>query len=136
MVSPDIPASDKSLDDLFEQFLETLVSTHTAVSIDNDSVHNIQFQLYLKTALVPITSVVRGLWYTEENTDFTTGMTEDIRHKILSNMMRKIEYVQSLNNTDDPRLHLFAKTQMQTIRKKLLMYQHMASLFSHEFYDC
>ena len=54
-----------------------LVSTHTAVSIDNDSVHKIHFQLHLKTALVPITSVARGLWYTEENTDFTTGTTEE-----------------------------------------------------------
>ena len=93
MASLDIPTSDKSLDALFEQFLETLVSTHTAVSIDNDSVCKIQFQLYLKTALVPITSVARGLWYTEENTDFTTGMTEKICHKILSNMMRKVEYL-------------------------------------------
>ena len=136
MASLDVPASDKSLVDLFEKFLETLISTHTAVSINNDSVHKIQFQLYLKTALVPITSVARGLWYTEENTDFTTGTTEEICHKILSNMMRKIEYVQSLDITDDPRLHLFARTKMQTIRKKLLIYQHMADLFSHEFYDC
>ena len=80
--------------------------------------------------------MARGLWYTEENTDFTTGTTEEICYKILSNMIRKIEYVQSLDITDDPRLHLFAKTKMQTIRKKLLMYQHMADLFSHEFYDC
>ena len=130
MASLDVPASDKSLGNLFEKFLETLVSTQTAVSIDNDSVR--KFQLYLKTALVPITSVARGLWYTE-NTDFTTGMTEEICHKILSNMMRKIEYAQSLDITDDPILHLFAKTKMQTIRKKLLMYQHMADLFSHEF---
>ena len=95
MASLHVPASDKSLDDLFEKLLETLVSTQTAVSIDNDSVHKIQFQLYLKTALVSITSVARGLCYTEENTDFT-GMTEEICHSILSNMMRKIEYVQSL----------------------------------------
>ena len=41
MASLEVPASDKSLDGLFEKFLETLVSTHTAVSIDNDLVRKI-----------------------------------------------------------------------------------------------
>ena len=107
MASFNVPDSDNSFDDLFEQFIETLVSTHTAVSIDNESQCKIQFKLYLEIAVVLITILAKGLRYKEEHPDFTIGSTDDICHKILSNLMKKIEFVKSLNTNDDPILFPF-----------------------------
>ena len=119
--------------------IETLVSTHTAVSIDNDSQHKIQFKLYLETAVVSITTLATGLGNKEEHPDFMSGSTDDVCHKILSNLMKKNEFVKSLNTNDDPVLHAllhwFANSKMETIRQILFTYQHMANLFNYEFYD-
>ena len=118
------------LDDLLERFLETIVSTIGAVKIDRVASRVIQFQLYLETAIVPITTVAMGLGYNEASTYLKYGTPKEI----LSNMIRKVEHMQA-HITDNATLHKFATTKMQSVQKKFFMYQHMADLFSHNFYD-
>ena len=65
------------MDDLFECFIETLYSTHTAVTFDTDANQKLEFKAYLFTAIVPITTVATGLGYTQEDPDFTSGSTDD-----------------------------------------------------------
>ena len=60
--SSNVPDREDTLDDLFERFIETLYSTHTAIRIDTDA--DQKFRSYLITALVPITTVATGLGYT------------------------------------------------------------------------
>ena len=92
---------ENSLDDLFECFIETLYSTHTAIAFDTDANQKLEFKAYLFTAIVPITTVATGLGYTQEDPDFTSGSTDDKCHKIITIMIHKIEFIQSLNRDDD-----------------------------------
>ena len=99
--SSNVPDGENTLDDLFEHLIETLYSTHTAIRIDTDADQKLQFKSYLFTALVPITTVTTGLGYTQEDPDFSTGCTDDKCHKILTNMIHKIDFIQSLDRKDD-----------------------------------
>ena len=53
---------------------------------------------------MPIATVATGLGYTQADPDFSTGSTDDKCHKILTNMIHKIEFIQSLDRKDDFRL--------------------------------
>ena len=68
---------------MFDRFIQTLCSTHSAVSIDTDAQQKFQFKLYLVTALVPFTTLSRNLGYKQDDPDFTVGTTEEICHKKL-----------------------------------------------------
>ena len=68
--SSNLHNGENSLDDLFECFIETLCSTHTAVAFDTDANRKLEFKAYLFTAIVPITTVATGLGYTQEDPDF------------------------------------------------------------------
>ena len=91
-----LPHGENTLDDLFECFIETFHSTHTAISFDTDANQKLEFKAYLFTAIVPITTVATGLGYTQEDPDFTFGSTDDKCHKVMMNMIQKIEFIQSL----------------------------------------
>ena len=78
-----------------------LYSTHTSITIDTDAHHKLQFKSYLFTALVPITTVATGLDYIQQDPDFSTGSTDDKCHKVITNMIHKIEFIQSLDRKDD-----------------------------------
>ena len=90
-----------TLDDLFECFIETLHSTHTAIVFDTNANRKLEFKAYLFTAIVPITTVATGLGYTQEGPDLTSGSTDDKCHKVIMSMIQKIEFIQSLNRDDD-----------------------------------
>ena len=110
--SSNLHTGENSLGDLFECFIETLYSTHTAIAFDTDANQKLEFKAYLFTAIVPITTVATGLGYTQEDPDFTSGSTDDKCHKIIMSMIHKIESIQSLNRDDDLQLlvlpHCFA----------------------------
>ena len=95
------PNVDDNLDFIFESFIETLCSTHTVVFIDTDAQQKLKFKSYLVAALVPITTLSTNLGYTQEDPDFTVRTTDEICHKILSNMKDKIYFIQSLDRKDD-----------------------------------
>ena len=95
--SSNLHSGENSLDDLFECFIETLYSTHTAIAFDTDAYQKLEFKPYLFTVIVPITSVATGLGYTQEDPDFTSGSTDDKCHKIITSMIHKIEFIQSPN---------------------------------------
>ena len=78
-----------------------LYSTHTAIAFDTDANRKLEFKAYLFTAIVPITTVANGLGYTQEDPDFTSGSTDDKCHKVITSMIQKIEFIQSLNRDDD-----------------------------------
>ena len=82
-----VSEGENTLDDLFEHFIETLYPTHTAITIDTDVHHKLQFKSYLFTALVPITTVATGLGYVQQDPDFSTGSTDDKCHKVITNMI-------------------------------------------------
>ena len=42
---------------------------------------------------MPITTVATGLVYTQADPDFPTDSTDDKCHKILTNMIHKIEFI-------------------------------------------
>ena len=71
-----LPHGENTLDDLFECFIETLYSTHTAISFDTDANQKLEFKGCLLSAIVPITTVATGLGYTQEDLDFTSGSTD------------------------------------------------------------
>ena len=89
-----------------------LYSTHKAISFDTDANQKLEFKGYLLTAIVPITTEATGLGYTQEDPDFTSGSTDDKCHKVITSMIQKIEFIQSLNRGDDfwllALLHCFA----------------------------
>ena len=97
MTASNVPNLDDNLDSIFERFIETLCSTHTAVHIDTDAQRKLEFKLYLLRALVPFTTISRNLGYTQGDPDFTGGTTTEICHKILTNMKDKIVFIQSLD---------------------------------------
>ena len=82
-----IPHGENTLDNLFECFIETLCSTHTAISFYTDGNQKLEFEGYLLTAIVPITTVATGLGYTQEDPDFTSGSTDDKCHKVIMRMI-------------------------------------------------
>ena len=84
-----LPHGENTLDDLFECFIETLHSTHTAIAFDTDANQKLEFKAYLFTAIVPITTVATGL------------DTDDKCHKVIMSMIQKIEFIQYLNRDDD-----------------------------------
>ena len=53
---------------------------------------------------MPFTTLSTNLGYTQEDPDFTVRTTEEICHKILTNMKDKICFVQPLDRKDD--IHL------------------------------
>ena len=140
MAASNVPNVDDNLDFIFESFIETLCSTHTAVSIDSNAQQKLEFKSYLVTALVPFTTLSTNLGYTQEDPDFTVGTTDEICHKILSNMKDKIYFIQSLDRKDDIHLvgllNCFAPQTIQRIRHKLLTYHHMTDLYNYNTYDC
>ena len=89
---------------------------------------------------MPITTVTTGLGYTQADPDFSTGSTDDKCHKILTNMMHKIEFIQSLDRKDDVRLlallHCFTNQKLQKIKHNLLTYHHLTDLYNQINYDC
>ena len=91
-----LPHGENTLDDLFEHFIETLHSTHTVIAFDTDGNQKLEFKAYLLTSIVPITTVATGLGYTQEDPDFTSGSTDDKCHKVITSMIQKIEFIQSL----------------------------------------
>ena len=96
-----LPHGKNTLDDLFECFIETLHSKHTAIAFDTDANQKLEFKVYLFTAIIPITTVATGLGYTQKDSDFTSGSTDDKCHKVQMSMIQKIEFIQSLNRDDD-----------------------------------
>ena len=106
-----------TLDDLFECFIETLFSTHIAISFDTDAYQKLEFKAYLLTAIVPITTVTTGLGYTQVDPDFISGGTDDKCHKVIMSMIQKIEFIQSLHRDDDCQLlallHCFKSHKLQ-----------------------
>ena len=88
-----------------------------------------ELKSYLVTALAPFTTLSTNLGYTQEDPDFTVRTTDEICHKILSNMKEKMYFIQSLDRKDD--IHLvrllnwFANQKIQRIRHKFQMYPHM-----------
>ena len=129
-----------SLDGLFECFIETLYSKHTAIAFDTDANQKLEFKAYLLTAVVPITTVATGLGYSQEDPDFTSGSTDDKCHKIIMSMTHKIEFIQSLNRDNDLQLlvllHHFANQKLQKIKHNLLTYHHMTDLYNKMVHDC
>ena len=99
--SSNLHNGENGLDDLFECFIETLYPTRTAVAFDTDANQKLEFKAYLFTAIVPITTVVTGLGYTQEDPDFTSGSSDDKCHKIITSMLHKIEFIQYQNRDDD-----------------------------------
>ena len=97
MAASNVQNVDENLDFIFECFIETLCSTHQAVCIDMDAQRKMQFKCYLLTAVVPFTTLARGLGYTQEDPDFTFGTPEQICPKILTIRKDKISFVQSLD---------------------------------------
>ena len=95
-----LPHGENTLDDLFEHFIETLHSTHAAIAFDTDANQKLEFKSYLFTAIVSITTVVTGLGYTQEDPDFTSGSTDNKCHKVITSMIKKTEFIQSLNRDD------------------------------------
>ena len=93
--------------------------------------------MYLVTALVPFTTLSRNLGYTQDDPNFNLGTTEEICHKILTNVKDKISFVY---RKDDivlvALLNQFAKEKIEKIRHKLLMYHHMTDLYNYDTYDC
>ena len=140
MATSNVPNLHENLDFIFEHFIETLCSTHTALSIDRDAQLKLEFKLYLVTALVPFTTLSRNLGYTQDDPDFNLGTTEEICHKILTNIKDKISFVQYLYQKDDivlvALLNQFSKEKIEKIRHKLLMYHHMTDLCNYDTYDC
>ena len=138
--SSNVPDGENTLDDLFEHFIETFYSTHTAIRIDTDADKKLQFKSYLFTALVPMTTVATGLGYTQEDPDFFTGSTDDKCHKILMNMIHKIEFIQSLDRKDDVQLlallHHFTNQKLQKIKHNLLTYNQLTDLYNQIYHDC
>ena len=67
-----------------------------------------------------------GLGYTQEDPDFTSGITDDKCHKIITSMIHKIEFIQSLNRDDDLRLlvllHHFENQKLQKIKHMTVKY--------------
>ena len=90
MAASNVQNVDDNLDFIFEHFIETLCSTHQTVCIDTDVQRKMQFKCYLLMAVVPFTTLARGLRYTQEDPDFTFGTPEQICCKILTNMKDKI----------------------------------------------
>ena len=80
MATSNVPNLHENLDFIFEHFIQTLCSTHTAVCIDTDTQQKLEFKLYLVTALVPFTTLSRNLGYTQDNPDFNLGTTLEICH--------------------------------------------------------
>ena len=78
MAASNVPNPDDNLDSIFDRFIQTLCSTHTAVSIDTDGQRKFQFKLYLVTALVPFTTLSKNLGYKQADPDFTVGTTDEI----------------------------------------------------------
>ena len=140
MATLNVPNVDDNFDFIFESVIETLCSTHIAVSIDTDAQQKLEFKSYLVTALVPFDPLSTNLGYTQKDPDFTVRTTDEICHKILSNMKDKIYFIQSLDRKDD--IHLvrllnwFANQKIKRIRHKLLTYHHMTDLYSYNIYDC
>ena len=93
MTVSNVPNVDDNLGFIFESFIETLCSTHTAVSIDTDAQRKLEFKSYLVTALVPFTTLSTNLGYTQEDPDFTVRTTDEICHKILRNMKDKVYFI-------------------------------------------
>ena len=83
-----------------------------------------------------------GNWfgYTQEDPDFTSGSTDDKCHKIITSMIHKIEFIQSLIRDDDlyllVLLHHFANQKLQKIKHNLLTYHHMTDLYNKMIHDC
>ena len=96
MAISNVPNLHENLDFIFERFIETLCSTHTALSIDTYAQRKLEFKLYSVTALVPFTTLSRNLGYTQDDPDFNLRTTEEICHKILTNIKDKISFVQHL----------------------------------------
>ena len=140
MATSNVPNLYENLDFIFEHFIETPCLTHTAVSIDTDAQQKLEFKLYLVTALVPFTTLSRKLAYTQDDPDFNLRTTEEICHKILTNIKDKISFVQYLDWKDDivlvALLNQFAKEKIEKTRHKLLTYHHMTDLYNYDTYDC
>ena len=83
-----LPHGENTLDDLFECFIETLYSAHTAIAFDTDANQKLEFKAYPFTAIVPITTVATGLGYTQEDPDLTSGSTDDKCHKVIMSMIQ------------------------------------------------
>ena len=90
MAASNVQNVDNNLDFIFERFIEMLCSTHQAVCIGTDAQRKMQFKCYLFTAVVPFTTLARGLGYTQEDPDFTFGTPEQICCKILTNIFRTV----------------------------------------------
>ena len=89
---------------------------------------------------MPITTVATGLGYTQADPDFSTGSTDDKCHKILTNMIHKIEFIQSLDRKDDfgllALLYCFMNQKLQKVKHNLLTYHHLTDLYNQIDYDC
>ena len=140
MATSNVPNLHENLDFIFEHFIETLCSTHTAVSIDTVAQRKLEFKLYLFTTIVPFTTLSRNLGYTQDDPDFNLRTTEEICHKILTNIKDKISFAQCLDRKDDIVLvalfNWFAKEKIEKIRHKLLTFHHMTDLYNYDTYNC
>ena len=89
---------------------------------------------------MPITTVATSLGYTQADPDFSTDSTDNKCHKILTNMIHKIEFIQSLDRKDDFRLlallHRFMNQKLQKIKHNLLSYHYRTDLYNQIDYDC
>ena len=81
MAALNVPNLDENLDSIFDHFIQTLCSTHMAVSIDTDAQRKFQFKLYLVTGLVPFTTLSRNLGCKQDDPDLNVRTTEEICHK-------------------------------------------------------
>ena len=89
MAASNVPNLDDNLDSIFDRFIQTVCSTHMAVSIDTDGQQIFQFKLYLVTALVPFTTLSRNLEYKQDDPDFTVGTTGEICHNYFNEYERQ-----------------------------------------------
>ena len=84
------------IDVVLDSFICTVHATLSVVAGDTDLVRVNRFKLYLLTAMVPITTISRGLGLEPDQHVDTTGTSSEVCKGILMDIIKKVQFLKQL----------------------------------------
>ena len=116
---------------ILDTFLCTMHSTASAVTGDTDVMRVNRFQMYLLTAVVPITIISHNLGLEIRNVN-TTGPSVAVCQSIIGKMIQRVQFLQELPRSQGvlSLLNRFINEKVEKIQTKLDQYMQLTDYYN------
>ena len=120
------------IDVVMDSFTCTVHATVSAVAGDTDLIRVDRFKLYLLTAVVPVTTIYRGLGLEPDQHVDTTSTSSAVCQRILTDIIKKVQFLQDLPKSQRvlALLNRFITEKLDKIWSKLKGYLQMTDYYS------